>query len=105
MEVKDRNGLSYKVAGLPQMASGQQRENLLRVLPDHVQQGQRFCQFTIYSAVKFPDGGTLFKRFNQVGIELGHEVGNDFIGGCCHSLLQKMQAKKNRWAAACGGEE
>jgi hypothetical protein len=69
MEMKDRNGLSYKVAGLPQTASGQQRENLLWVLPDQHQQGQGLSQITLNPGIELKNGGTFIKGFAQTFIQ------------------------------------
>jgi hypothetical protein len=65
-KVKDRNGLSHKVAGLPQTRSGQQRQNLLGVLPDQHQQGQTLGQFTGQATIELPDGCAFFKGFTQI---------------------------------------
>jgi len=89
MEMKDRNGLSYKVDRLPKTASGQLAQDLLGVLPDHVQQGQRFGKFTRQATVVLPDGCTFFKGFTQVSVQVRNQVGDDFIGGC-HARLQKI---------------
>ena len=67
MEMKyDRNGLlalHIRWSAYPSCYFRQQGHYFLGVLLDHVQQGQRFGQFTIQPTVKFPDGCTLLKGF------------------------------------------
>ena len=93
--MKDRNGLSHKVAGLPQTRSGQQRQDLLGVLPDQHQQGQGFGQITLNPGIELKDGGAFFKGLAQTFIQALHEIGH---GRMAHGFLSGKR-KPPRWAA------
>jgi len=95
MEVKDRNGLSHKVARLPQMASGQPRQHFIRVLPDHIQQGQGFGQIALNAGIELKDGGAFFKGLTQTFIQTLHEIDH---GRMAHGFLSGKR-KPTRWAA------
>jgi hypothetical protein len=102
LEMKDLNGLSYKVVGLPQTASGQQRQNFLGVLPDHISKARHSAS----SRVRPPSNSLMDARSSKASRRLlssleTRSATTSLVGG--HGISFRGEKKTTSWVA-CGGE-